>query len=78
MFIFYKMMNFSFSDPTTKAPSTRNAFHPQPCQHRVYLPDRAGGVCQQDPKPGHSAHQHACTIHLLPVPNRLYPHLEVG
>lgn len=66
------------ADPTTQASSTRNAFHPQPGQHRVHLLDRLGGVCEPHPEPGRRDPAYAQTLHLLPVSHRLHTNLEVG
>ena len=65
-------------DPTTKTSSAGNAFHPEPRQHGVHLPDRAGGVRQPDPELGRGDADHANTLHLQPVQHRLHPHLEMG
>ena len=77
-FVFYPHHQSSLPDPTTKTSSAGNAFHPEPRQHGVHLPDRAGGVRQPDPELGRGDADHANTLHLQPVQHRLHPHLEMG
>ena len=66
------------SDPSSEASSTRDALHPQPGQHRVYIPDGAGGVRGPDPQHRHDDPGDAGPLHLLTMPNRLHTNLEVG
>ena len=65
------------TDSSSKATPTRDAFHPKPIQHRVYLPAWFGARCGLHNQGSEDSASTWC-IQMLAVPNGLYACMEVG
>ena len=65
------------TDSSSKTTPTRDAFHPKPIQHRVYLPAWFGARCGLHNQGSEDSASTRC-IQMLAVPNGLYSCMEVG